>query len=325
MPLKPLLSLALTCLVLAGESSAVLGQAQAPSRTMALTFDDLPFVAVEEPYSPAAERSTAQLLSVLRRHRAPAIGFVNEGQLDAGNPRRYSRERLLRQWIDAGMDLGNHTYSHSDFNSLTVYAFKGDIRRGEPMVRRLRASRASGTGEVKGMFFRHPMTHTGDTREKKDAIDRFLAGRGYRIAPHTIENSDFIFNTVYVRAQAAGDRALADRVRSAYIELTLAATTFAESASQTLFGRSIPQTLLLHSNTLNADRLDTLLTRFEDRGYRFITLDEAMADAAYATPDTMVTASGPTWLWRWATTRKVRLNAKDDPEVPQWVMDAYRR
>jgi len=44
-----------------------------------------------------------------------------------------------------------------------------------------------------------------------------------------------------------------------------------------------------------------------------------------ATPDTTVTASGPTWLWRWATTRKVRLDAKEDPEVPAWVMAAYRR
>jgi hypothetical protein len=35
------------------------------------------------------------------------------------------------------------------------------------------------------LFFRHPMTHTGDTKEKKDAIDAFLAERGYRIAPHT--------------------------------------------------------------------------------------------------------------------------------------------
>ena len=293
---------------------------------MALTFDDLPFVAVDEPYFPAAERRTRELLAVLALHRAPAIGFVNEGQLDAGGERRDAREAVLRQWIDAGMDLGNHTYSHPDFNSLTVDEFRNDIIRGETTVKRLMAPRAPHTPSVAGgMFFRHPMTHTGDTREKKHAIEAFLAARGYRIAPHTIENSDFIFNVLYVRAQAAGDRALVNRLRDAYVELTLAATTFAENASQTLFGRRIPQTLLLHANALNAELLDTLLSRFEARGYRFITLDEAVTDAAYATPDTMVTASGPTWLWRWATTRKVRLNAKDDPEVPQWVMDAYRR
>lgn len=218
------------------------------------------------------------------------------------------------------MTLGNHTYSHSDLSTLEIEAFKEDILRGEPTVKRLMAPRAAGA-----LFFRHPMTHTGDTREKKDAIDAFLADRGYRIAPHTIENSDFIFNTIYVRALSRGDRALTDRVRSAYVDLTLAATAFAENASVRLFGRSIPQTLLLHANSINAELLDTLLVRLEVRGYRFITLKDAMADAAYATPDVMVTNHGPTWLWRWARTLKVRLDAKDDPEVPAWVLDAYRR
>jgi hypothetical protein len=105
----------------------------------------------------------------------------------------------------------------------------------------------------------------------------------------------------------------------------MAATTFAESASRTLFNRDIPQTLLLHSNTLNAEVLDVVVSRFGARGYRFITLEEAMADAAYATPDTMVTAYGPTWFWRWAVTRRVRLDGKADPEVPAWVMEKYQR
>jgi peptidoglycan/xylan/chitin deacetylase (PgdA/CDA1 family) len=306
-----------TCLAL-----VVGAQSQEParSRAMALTFDDLPFVAAGQVYFPAATRTTSELLKVLRQHRAPAIGFVNEGQLDAGGERRSAREALLRQWIDAGMTLGNHTYSHRDFNTQTTDAFKDDVIKGEPTIKRLMAVRGS-----KGLFFRHPMTHTGDTKEKKDALDAFLSFRGYRIAPHTIENSDFIFNVVYVRAQAAGDRTLASRVRDAYIDLTMDATAFAEKTSQALFKRDIPQTLLLHANVLTAESLETLLSRFETRGYRFITLEEAMADPAYATPDTMVSSAGPTWFWRWARTLGVRLNPEGDPEVPAWVLDAYRR
>jgi peptidoglycan/xylan/chitin deacetylase (PgdA/CDA1 family) len=292
------------------------------SRTMALTFDDLPFVAAREPYFPAATRTTAELLTVLRRHDAPAIGFVNEGQLDAGGVRQDAREALLRQWIDAGMTLGNHTSAHRDFNTLTIEAFKDDIIRGEPTVKRLMKEQRSRGARL---FFRHPMTHTGDTKEKKDAIDAFLTARGYRIAPHTIENSDFIFNVVYVRAQAAGDRERTVHVREAYVELTMAATAFAEKAAQTIFKRDIPQTLLLHANVLTAESLDRLLSQFETRGYHFITLDQAMADPAYATPDTTVSAFGPTWLWRWARTLGVRLNAQEDPEVPAWVLDAYQR
>ena len=37
------------------------------------------------------------------------------------------------------------------------------------------------------LYFRHPETHTGDTNAKKQAIEEFLAARGYVIAPHTID------------------------------------------------------------------------------------------------------------------------------------------
>jgi peptidoglycan/xylan/chitin deacetylase (PgdA/CDA1 family) len=317
------LAWALTSIAFIADGAVARGQTPARTRAIAVTFDDLPFVSAGEPYFPAATRTTAELLRVLREHRAPAIGFVNEGQLDAGGERRGAREALLQQWIAAGMTLGNHTYSHPDFNTLSVDAFKEEIVRGEPAVKRLmngRGWRPDGT-----LFFRHPMTHTGNTKEKKDAIDAFLSARGYRIAPHTIENSDFIFNSVYGRALAARDRLLADRVRQAYVDLTMAATAFAETASQTMFKRDIPQTLLLHANVLNADSLDTLLVGFETRGYRFISLEDAMADLSYATPDTTVSAYGPTWLWRWAKPLGVRLNAAADPEVPAWVLEAYRR
>jgi peptidoglycan/xylan/chitin deacetylase (PgdA/CDA1 family) len=310
----------LVWIVLLASGVAARSQAPVSSRAMALTFDDLPFVAAGQPYFPAASRATTEILRVLRRHRAPAVGFVNEGQLDAGGERVKAREPLLRQWIDAGMTLGNHTYAHRDFNTQTIDAFKDDIVRGEPTIRRLMAGKMP-----RGLFFRHPMTHTGDTKEKKDAIDSFLAARGYRIAPHTIENSDFIFNVAYVRAQVAGNGALAGRVRDAYVDLTMAATAFAERAAPALFGREIPQTLLLHANVITAESLERLLSRFEARGYRFITLDEAMADPAYATPDTMVSAHGPTWFWRWARTLGVRLSPEGDPEVPAWVLDAARR
>ena len=309
----------LACLAAELQSHWADGQTATSGRTIALTFDDLPFVTAGGPYFPAATRTTSELLRLLQAHGAPAIGFMNEAQLDVGNQRR-EREALLQQWIAAGMTLGNHTYSHPDFNAVSINEFKDQILKGEPTLTRLMAARGKA-----GLFFRHPMTHTGDTREKKDAIDAFLVSRGYRIAPHTIENSDFIFNAVYSRALAAGDQAFAMRVRDAYLELTMAATDFAARTAPTIFGREIPQVLLLHANVLNADCLDRLLTDLEGRGYRFVSLEEAMKDPAYATKDTMVSAHGPTWLWRWANSLGVKISAQGDPDVPAWVLDAYKR
>jgi hypothetical protein len=115
------------------------------------------------------------------------------------------------------------------------------------------------------------------------------------------------------------------KLRDAYLDFTLAATEFAEKVSPQIFGREIPQTLLIHANDLNADCLEELLQRLKKRGYRFITLDEAMADAAYQTKDTNVSRNGPTWLWRWMRSKGMNVSFKDDPEVPSWVMEMFRQ
>ena len=148
--------------------------------------------------------------------------------------------------------------------------------KGEIVSRRLMSSR-----QPYQLYFRHPMTHTGDTQAKKEAIEKFLIDRGYKVTPHTVENSDFIFNVVYVLARRDKDEATASRVRDAYFDFTIAATEFAERFSPQIFGREVPQTLLIHANDLNADCLDEMLRRFAGRGYRFVSLDEAMRDPAY--------------------------------------------
>jgi peptidoglycan-N-acetylglucosamine deacetylase len=293
---------------------------QQPTRRVALTFDDLPYVAVvSEPYLPAASRVTASLVKTLAHHSAPAIGFVNEAKLESATERA-GRIGVLRQWVDHGMLLGNHTFSHPDFNAVSVERFEDEILKGEVVTRELLRARPGAP-----LFFRHPMTHTGNTKEKKEAIEKFLAARGYIIAPHTIENSDFIFNVGYARARAAHDAKLVTKLRQAYLDYTMAATEFAEAISPKIFGREVTQTLLLHANDINADCLGEMLTRYEARGYQFVTLEQAMADPAYRTPDTLVSDRGPTWLWRWMKSLGMNVSFAGDPDVPAWVTELFNR
>ena len=85
---------------------------------MALTFDDLPFVELEQAHDLArVQDKTKELIRTLREHRAPAIGFVNEAKLNVSGEIS-ARTDLLEQWVDAGFILGNHTYSHPDLNAL---------------------------------------------------------------------------------------------------------------------------------------------------------------------------------------------------------------
>jgi hypothetical protein len=39
------------------------------------------------------------------------------------------------------------------------------------------------------------------------------------------------------------------------------------------------------------------------RGYRFITLEDALSDSAYSLPDTFVGEGGSGWIEHWAITR----------------------
>ncbi|HEX6188120.1 MAG TPA: polysaccharide deacetylase family protein [Pyrinomonadaceae bacterium] len=295
----------------------VAAQTKPPARRMAVTIDDLPWVGSSDLAN--ARRQTKKLLSVLRTHRVPTVGFVNEGKLQVPGQVE-ARTALLQDWVNAGMILGNHTYSHADFNALTVEQFAADILKGESVTRRLMRPRLPYQ-----LYFRSPMTRTGNTQDKKEALEKFLAKHGYKMTPHTIENSDFIFNAVYVRARQRGDEATARRLRESYLDFTIAASEFAERISPQIFGREVTQTLLIHANDITADCLDEMLRRFKTRGYRFVTLDAAMADPAYATKDTLVSSYGPTWLWRWMKSMGKDLTFDGDPEPPEWVMTSYRQ
>ena len=299
--------------------STLFGQSRT-GRTIVLTFDDLPYLAVEPAdYVRNAERVTNEILRALRVHNAPTVAFVNEAKLEVPGEMD-ARVAVLKRWSDAGVVLGNHTYSHADFNTLSVPEFEDEIIHGEVVTRRLMEPR-----RPYQLYFRFPETHGGDTAAKKRAVETFLAERGYKVAPHTIENSDFVFNVPYVKARGSGDVAMSGRLANAYLEFTFAATVFAERIAPKVFGRDIPQALLVHSNDITADCLDKMLAGFEGRGYRFITLDEAMSDEAYQTPDTFVTRAGPTWLWRWMKSKGMSVSFKDDPELSSWVSDLYSK
>jgi peptidoglycan/xylan/chitin deacetylase (PgdA/CDA1 family) len=291
---------------------------QTPTRTMSVTIDDLPYVNFREgEYLAHAQSATSKILTTLKKYKVTAVGFVNERKLEAPG-QRDARIALLRQWVDRGMVLGNHTYSHPDFNRLTVEEFQEEIVKGDIVTRQLMKTR-----QPYQLYFRHPMTHTGDTQEKKEAIEKFLASLGYKVTPHTIENSDFIFNVPYAQALQKGDESAATRLREAYLDFTIAATEFAEKISPQVFGREIPQILLIHSNDITADCLDEMLQRFAARGYKFVTLDRVMSDPAYHTTDTTISKFGPTWLWRWSKSKGLDLSFSSDPDPPKWVMDLY--
>jgi peptidoglycan/xylan/chitin deacetylase (PgdA/CDA1 family) len=264
------------------------------SRQVAVTIDDLPFVSASVLPDDEVRARTEKLLGHLRRHDVPAVGFVNEGKVHDGENEDPSGVALLDSWLSAGMELGNHGYSHLDLHATSLPEFQNDLVRGEAVTRRLMAARGAAP-----RYFRHPFLHTGTDLKTRTALESFLTERGYRVAPVTIDNYDYLFARAYDVAGAA-ERS---RVLEAYVRYMTAVVEYYEAQSRVIVGYELPQILLLHANSLNADALGRLLDVLVERGYRFVSLSDALPDPAFSLPDQYTGPGGITWLHRWAITR----------------------
>lgn len=256
--------------------------------------------------------ATDRLLATMIGWRVPAVGFVIEGRAERRD-RPEHRAHLLDRWLAAGVEVGNHTYGHRSAHAIPQVAFLAEIVRGERLIGRL--SRQYGRPL---RYFRHPYLHLGPDTAYRDGVARFLTSRGYRVAPVTIETSDYIFSNAYAAALRRGDARFQQRVVDAYLTYLAHAAEFFEEFSRDLIGYEPPQVVLLHANRLNADQLGRVLELFRARGYRFVTLDEALRDPAYSLPDGYRGLQGATWTHRWAA--GLGRKPRTQPEPPAWVL-----
>ena len=299
--------------VAAGGLQARMQPPPSTSRAIAMTFDDLPGV-LARPTADSLADINRRLLATLRIAGAPAIGFVNEGRLDVDGERD-ERTAILRSWLDAGMALGNHSYNHEGFNDATLADYEADVLRGERVTRPL----LEGQGKSL-VWYRHPFNQTGPTLDAKTRFEAFAREHGYRIAPFTVEASDYLFTKLYEKAISDRKQPQADRVMTEYLRFQDLKMDWAQAFSVETFGREIPQVLLCHVNRINADAMPELLRRLRARGYEFITLDRAAQDPAYQTADDYVGRNGVSWLHRWRVALNLAPRLDGEPDPPQWVL-----
>jgi peptidoglycan/xylan/chitin deacetylase (PgdA/CDA1 family) len=286
---------------------------QKTDRQVAVTIDDLPAGMADR--LPAAEITamTSKLLSTLRDQKIPVVGFVNEkklykpGEID-------ERIKALQMWLDYGFELGNHTFSHASLNQVGLKAWEDEVIQGESVTRMLLAQR-----KMKLRYFRHPYLDTGRDLLTRRQAEAFLAERGYRIAPITLDGWDWMFAGLYEDAKKRNDTALEQQIVRDYLAYHDAAIAYAEQLSVKVVGYEPKQILLLHASNLEADHIGELLDVLRKRGYRFITLEDALGDQAYSLPDTYVGEEGTGWIDHWAITQgKIPQGA---PPFPQWVIE----
>ena len=288
----------------------------AQERQIAVTIDDLPVVSPRKDIK-VRQEITKNLLAKIKQAKVPAIGFVNENKLYKDDKRDEPQIDLLRMWLAANLELGNHTFSHLSLHDNSLEKYEADILKGEIITKELLQAK-----QLKMRYFRHPYLWTGLSLDIKKDLGEFLNQHNYTIAPVSIDNADWIFASAYEKAFEKKDKKLMKQIGEAYVPYLEAKMDYWERQSVKLFNREIKQILLLHANFINSEYFDDIAKMLKKRGYKFITLEESLKDEAYKLPDNFIKRNGISWLHRWALDRGREFILPDEPKCPEFVLKA---
>jgi peptidoglycan-N-acetylglucosamine deacetylase len=252
-----------------------------PHPVVALTFDDLPAAAKLPPgdsQSGVATRLSGELRAA---HLAGTYGFVNAQKLERGA----DEQQALHIWVDAGMNIGSHTWSHPGLTNMQAFKpapveqYIANIAKNEPALAQY--------AQVRDWhWFRYPFLQEGDTVEKRRAVRKYLFEHGYRVAEVSLDFEDYAWNDAYVRCSAKSDTAekmaSIDWLKRSYLETATDYIRLGREEQLIAFGHEIPNVMLLHATAFTTLMLPDLLQLLRSQGFTFEGLAQVENDPAYS-------------------------------------------
>lgn len=261
--------------------SGVSAIARKPAPQFSITMDD--FYWRNAVKLTATERNEA-ILNSLNAHSHKAALFVIGRNIDDDEGKQ-----LLAPWDKAGHLIGNHSYSHREFNApeTNVEDYQQDILRAEALLKEFPRFRK---------YFRFPMLKEGETAAKRDAMRAFFAKHGYRNGHVTIDNSDWAIDQRLTTRLKKDPGADVKPYRDFYMEHIWARSEYYHALAQRVLGRPVKHTVLIHFNLLNGLFLDDLLAMYKAKGWQLIDAEEAFTDPVFASKPKVVPA-GESIVW----------------------------
>jgi peptidoglycan/xylan/chitin deacetylase (PgdA/CDA1 family) len=254
-----------------------------PHPTIALTFDDLPAAGSLPPGQNRTKIATALTAELKTNHLEGTYGFVNAIKLENDS----DAQQALHIWVDASMNIGNHTWSHISLSDNTSEAFEHQIALNEPALLQY--------GQVRDWhWFRYPFLWEGDTLDKRRAVRSYLHQHNYRVAQVTLDFEDYAWNDAYGRCSAKSDIAAITWLKQSYLDNAEEYIKLGREEEQIAFGHEIPNVLLLHATAFTTLMLPDLLDLLRKQGFNFAALAEVEQNPAYALdPDAASKYGGP--------------------------------
>ena len=240
----------------------------AEEKQVAITIDDLPFVGSAN-YHPGKLRRERKrfmkILQAIKERNVPATGFVVAGTIEK------NQWDLLNAFAEAGLEVGNHTYSHPNLNRTATHRYIKDIDKADKVLKPIL---------TQPKFFRYPYLAEGRGAKKEQVIE-FLHQKGYVVAPVTIDSKDFRFNdrlfSIYWRNRPKH----IPRLKRQYLNYIWRQTQRAEKISKQK-GRPIREILLIHANLINAHAMGDIIDMYQKRGYKIVPLREILKPSTVA-------------------------------------------
>jgi len=247
----------------------------AEDRTIAITIDDLPFVGTDSNDSGNLKRSHDRFMKIMQSlidNHVPATGFVIAGSIGKG------QWMLLEEFRKEGFALGNHTYTHANLNRVGSEKYINEIAHADQKLAPVM---------TQPKYFRYPYLAEGKGSSKQKVQD-YLTANQYTIAPVTIDSKDYLFNERLLHVSWRVRNQYLSQIKNKYLDYIWKQTVMAEKRSN---NKPAKQILLVHANLLNSHFLGDVIQMYKKNGYRFISLDEALNNAA--PPATIDPTSAP--------------------------------
>lgn len=249
--------------------------------TISFTFDD--GVTGDMPdYS--FEQWNEMLLDQLDRAEVKAVFFVT-----GANKLDEKGQFLLKSWNDRGHSIGNHTFSHINYNrpETTFEKFKREFLVTDTIINKF---------DNYIRLFRFPYLKEGDTKEKVTLFREFMKEHQYNNGYVTIDASDWYIDSRLRNRLKQNPSSDIEVFRQFYVEHLFSRAVFYEQLAYKLTGRHINHTLLLHHNLAAALFLGDLVKMFKAKGWKIVDAEEAFKDPIFQSSPTNIPA-GESLIW----------------------------
>jgi peptidoglycan/xylan/chitin deacetylase (PgdA/CDA1 family) len=266
-------------------------------------MDDMPFCTMPNKMTlqqiKQAQQIDDTILSQITRLQTPVAAFIIGDQCISANETDL-RLDILKSWLyNPYITVGNHTLHHLNHAENDLDCFKEEVIVNDYLLKSFMKD-----STIK--YFRFPYNALGkDSISQKERAD-YLSKKGYTIAPFTIDADDWVINILYKNELKKNNTKRADSIARVYIKFTVDLFQYFEQLSQKLYGRNINQILLCHANKLSADYYTILINELKNKGYHFISLEDALKDKVFSQPNYYFGKWGISWIYRWIKDKQER-------------------